>query len=69
MHPYLPLMTAYPFPNASAFRTQRRITITLLLNTFNDLLQRCDEEGRSLQQLSRLSTGDLVEITVIRATR
>ena len=52
MPPYLLLMTAYLFPNASAFRTPRRITITLPLNTFNNLLQRCDEEGRSLSNLA-----------------
>ena len=48
----LPKMAAYPSPTASAFRTPRRITITLPHNAFCDLQQRCDNEGRSLSNLA-----------------
>lgn len=42
-----------PDQNAPAlFRSPRRITVTLALNTYEQLQQRCDQEGRSLSNLA-----------------
>lgn len=45
-------MAAYPSTVAAAFRTPRRITITLPHHAFCALQQRCDDEGRSLSNLA-----------------
>lgn len=45
-------MAAYSSTVAAAFRTPRRITITLPHHAFCALQQRCDDEGRSLSNLA-----------------
>lgn len=37
---------------AAAFRSPRRVTVTLPLHTYEQLQQRCDCEGRSLSNLA-----------------
>lgn len=46
--PYLPAGALLP----PAFRTPRRVTITLPFATYQDLLQRADGTGRSLSNLA-----------------
>lgn len=45
-------MDAYSISTAPAFRAPHRISITLPHNTYHQLLQRSDFEGRSLSNLA-----------------
>lgn len=45
-------MNAYSVPTALAFRAPHRISITLAHNTYQQLLERSDFEGRSLSNLA-----------------
>lgn len=46
-----PMTQANLKPDA-AFRTPRRVTVTLPLHTYEQLQHRCDSEGRSLSNLA-----------------
>ncbi|MEB3104341.1 MAG: hypothetical protein VKN17_01010 [Cyanobacteriota bacterium] len=45
-------MAAYPSAVAAAFRSPRRITITMPHHAYLALQERCDDEGRSLSNLA-----------------
>lgn len=45
-------MTSYPLSTAPAFRSPRRLTITLSHHTYHQLIARSDEEGRSMSNLA-----------------
>ncbi|MCS5705824.1 hypothetical protein NZK27_06420 [Synechococcus sp. FGCU-3] len=47
-------MAAYPSAVAAAFRSPRRITITITMphHAYLALQERCDDEGRSLSNLA-----------------
>jgi CopG-like RHH_1 or ribbon-helix-helix domain, RHH_5 len=45
-------MAAYPASMAAAFRSPRRITITMPHHAYLALQERCDDEGRSLSNLA-----------------
>lgn len=45
-------MNAYSSSTAPAFRTPRRLSITLPHSTYHELLERSDAEGRSMSNLA-----------------
>ncbi len=45
-------MNTYSIPIAPAFRAPRRMTITLPHSTYHGLLERSDDEGRSMSNLA-----------------
>jgi hypothetical protein len=45
-------MNAYPLSTVPAFRSPRRVTITLPHSTYHGLQERSDAEGRSMSNLA-----------------
>ena len=45
-------MTAFSLSTAPAFRSPRRISITLSHHTYHQLIARSDDEGRSMSNLA-----------------
>jgi hypothetical protein len=45
-------MNAYSLTTGPAFRSPRRVTITLPHSTYNRLVERSDAEGRSMSNLA-----------------